>query len=191
MDVDRLPERRLAKLLDAIKAVGFAGANITYPFKQTGAPLSVVVRAEPVPGPTRIFVAINGQPEAPVRIDRYPRYYGGDQVCLQCPTCERSRRALYVIHGRLSCRVCAKLMYRYKRAPLCPASALRRATKLRRRLGGVLFGPPPPRPEWVRRDYYARWLVELSTWEAQALAALATTKGGDLCHDPKDRSSLS
>ena len=29
MDVDRLPERRLAKLLDAIKAAGFAGANIT------------------------------------------------------------------------------------------------------------------------------------------------------------------
>ena len=34
MDVDRLPERRLAKLLDAIKTAGFAGANITYPFKQ-------------------------------------------------------------------------------------------------------------------------------------------------------------
>jgi shikimate dehydrogenase len=34
MDVERLPERRLAKLLDAIKAAGFAGANITYPFKQ-------------------------------------------------------------------------------------------------------------------------------------------------------------
>jgi shikimate dehydrogenase len=34
MDVDRLPEQRLAKLLDAIKAAGFAGANITYPFKQ-------------------------------------------------------------------------------------------------------------------------------------------------------------
>lgn len=34
MDVDRLPERRLAKLLDALKATGFSGANITYPFKQ-------------------------------------------------------------------------------------------------------------------------------------------------------------
>ena len=34
MDVDRLPERRLAKLLDAAKATGFAGTNITYPFKQ-------------------------------------------------------------------------------------------------------------------------------------------------------------
>ncbi|HUL87780.1 MAG TPA: shikimate dehydrogenase [Pseudolabrys sp.] len=34
MDVDRLQERRLDKLLDAMKIAGFAGANITYPFKQ-------------------------------------------------------------------------------------------------------------------------------------------------------------
>jgi shikimate dehydrogenase len=34
MDVDRLPGRGLPQLLDAIKAAGFAGTNITYPFKQ-------------------------------------------------------------------------------------------------------------------------------------------------------------
>jgi shikimate dehydrogenase len=34
IDVDRMPERRLAHLIDAIKTAGFAGANITYPFKQ-------------------------------------------------------------------------------------------------------------------------------------------------------------
>jgi shikimate dehydrogenase len=34
MDADRLLERRLSKLLDAARAAGFAGANITYPFKQ-------------------------------------------------------------------------------------------------------------------------------------------------------------
>jgi shikimate dehydrogenase len=34
MDVDRLPERNLPQILAAIKAAGFAGANITYPFKQ-------------------------------------------------------------------------------------------------------------------------------------------------------------
>ncbi len=39
MDVDRLPERRLPRLLEAIKAAGFAGANITYPFKQDILPL--------------------------------------------------------------------------------------------------------------------------------------------------------
>jgi shikimate dehydrogenase len=34
IDVDVLPERRLPQLLDAIKIAGFAGANITYPFKR-------------------------------------------------------------------------------------------------------------------------------------------------------------
>jgi shikimate dehydrogenase len=39
MDADRLPNRRLAELLDSIKSAGFAGANITYPFKQDILPL--------------------------------------------------------------------------------------------------------------------------------------------------------
>jgi len=34
IDVDRMPERRLPQLLDAIKTAGFAGTNITFPFKQ-------------------------------------------------------------------------------------------------------------------------------------------------------------
>src|SRR5580693_5880251 len=34
MDADCLTGRRLPELLGAIKAAGFAGANITYPFKQ-------------------------------------------------------------------------------------------------------------------------------------------------------------
>lgn len=39
MDVDRLPGRRLPQLLDAMKMVGFTGANVTYPFKQEILPL--------------------------------------------------------------------------------------------------------------------------------------------------------
>jgi quinate/shikimate dehydrogenase (NAD+) len=34
IDADVLPGRRLPQLFESIKAVGFAGANITYPFKQ-------------------------------------------------------------------------------------------------------------------------------------------------------------
>jgi quinate/shikimate dehydrogenase (NAD+) len=34
MDVDQLPGRRLPQLLDAMKTAGFAGTNVTYPFKQ-------------------------------------------------------------------------------------------------------------------------------------------------------------
>ncbi len=34
MDVDRLPERRLAALLGAVKSAGFTGINVTFPFKR-------------------------------------------------------------------------------------------------------------------------------------------------------------
>lgn len=46
MDVDRLRERRLPQLIDAVKAAGFAGANITYPFKQAVIPLLDAVDQE-------------------------------------------------------------------------------------------------------------------------------------------------
>jgi shikimate dehydrogenase len=46
MDVDRLPGRRLPQLLDAVKAAGFAGVNVTYPFKQEIMPLLDAVDAE-------------------------------------------------------------------------------------------------------------------------------------------------
>jgi shikimate dehydrogenase len=39
LDVDRLPERRLPQLFDAIKTSGFVGANVTFPFKQEIMPL--------------------------------------------------------------------------------------------------------------------------------------------------------
>ena len=39
LDSDCLPGRRLPQLLEAIKAANFAGANVTYPFKQEIIPL--------------------------------------------------------------------------------------------------------------------------------------------------------
>ena len=46
MDVDRMPGRQLPQLLDAIKVAGFAGANVTYPFKQEIIPLLDAVDPE-------------------------------------------------------------------------------------------------------------------------------------------------
>ena len=46
MDVDRLPGRSLPQLLDAIKTAGFAGTNITFPFKQAIIPLLDAVDPE-------------------------------------------------------------------------------------------------------------------------------------------------
>jgi len=46
LDADRLAERRLPQLLGAVKTAGFAGANVTYPFKQDIIPLLDAVDAE-------------------------------------------------------------------------------------------------------------------------------------------------
>jgi shikimate dehydrogenase len=39
MDADRLNEKRLDRMLAAVKAAGFAGVNVTYPFKQDVIPM--------------------------------------------------------------------------------------------------------------------------------------------------------
>ena len=46
MDVDQLRGRRLSHLLDAMKTAGFAGTNVTYPFKQDILPLLDAVDPE-------------------------------------------------------------------------------------------------------------------------------------------------
>jgi shikimate dehydrogenase len=46
LDADRLAERRLPQLLGAVKTAGFAGVNITYPFKQDIIPLLDAVDPE-------------------------------------------------------------------------------------------------------------------------------------------------
>jgi len=46
LDTDRLVERRLPQLLSAVKTAGFAGMNVTYPFKQDIIPLLDAVDPE-------------------------------------------------------------------------------------------------------------------------------------------------
>ena len=46
LDADRLAERRLTQLLGAVKTAGFAGVNVTYPFKQDIIPLLDAVDPE-------------------------------------------------------------------------------------------------------------------------------------------------
>ena len=62
IDLDRMPGRRLPQLLDAIKAAGFAGANITYPFKQDIIPLldAVDPEAAQVGAVNTVAIALDG-----------------------------------------------------------------------------------------------------------------------------------
>jgi len=46
LDIDRLAEKRLPQLLAAVKAAGFAGTNVTFPFKQDVLPLLDAVDGE-------------------------------------------------------------------------------------------------------------------------------------------------
>jgi shikimate dehydrogenase len=63
IDVDRLPCQDLPRLLEAIKAVGFAGANVTYPFKQKILPLldSVDPEAAQVGAVNTVAIATDGR----------------------------------------------------------------------------------------------------------------------------------
>ena len=62
MDVDRMPGRQLPQLLDAIKVAGFAGANVTYPFKQEIIPLldAVDPEAAQVGAVNTVVIALDG-----------------------------------------------------------------------------------------------------------------------------------
>jgi shikimate dehydrogenase len=63
MDADLLPGRQLPQLLDAIKAAGFTGANITYPFKQDILPLldAVDPQAAQVGAVNTVAIAADGR----------------------------------------------------------------------------------------------------------------------------------
>jgi shikimate dehydrogenase len=63
MDADRLPGRQLPQLLDAIKIAGFAGANITYPFKQDIIPLldAIDPEAAQVGAINTVAIAVDGR----------------------------------------------------------------------------------------------------------------------------------
>ena len=62
IDVDRIPGRQLPQLLEAIKVAGFAGANVTYPFKQEIIPLldAVDPEAAQVGAVNTVVIALDG-----------------------------------------------------------------------------------------------------------------------------------
>ena len=63
LDADRLAERRLPQLLGAVKTAGFAGVNVTYPFKQDIIPLldAVDPEASEVGAVNTVSIAADGR----------------------------------------------------------------------------------------------------------------------------------
>jgi shikimate dehydrogenase len=75
MDVDRLGVRRLAPLLGAIKTAGFAGANITYPFKQEV--IALLDAMDPEAAQTGAVNTVAIAPDRTYRLPGGPVHVGG------------------------------------------------------------------------------------------------------------------
>jgi hypothetical protein len=136
------------------------------------APLDITVRAES----DRIMLSIDGAGEVPVRVEREAVYFGGLRPWLVCSICLARRRSLYIKDGCVGCRQCFGLCYRSRCEFWLSSPALRRAVKLRRRLGADVqpFAPLPPRPRYrTARNWYDNIVAEIHAHEAEALGMLA------------------
>jgi len=131
----------------------------------------------PRPREATVRVIVNGKPEVLDVVFEDRNFGGRGQPYFLCGTCARKCQHLYLYlrddlrdGRRLTCRRCA--------GPLTYASqhtrrrAINRARNLRRRLGAPanILAPLPPRPRYVRRDYWTRAVRKLAAAEA-ALAA--------------------
>ncbi len=117
---------------------------------------------------------VSGEEPQPAR-ERIPIVWGPwgavrERPAFLCPACGQRRLHLYLWRGRVACRGCAELTYQSRRER-ARDRALRRAQKLRARLGGdpSLDAPPLERPKRMWRRTYQRRLAALSAAEEQAL----------------------
>jgi len=84
--------------------------------------------------------------------------YGGQRPWWICPDCGRRCKLLYVVGGRLTCRLCGRLTYTTAQAPKWIRKC-RKANRLAVRAGWILGTPwPPPRPSG---RHWRTWVAEL------------------------------
>ncbi len=119
-------------------------------------------------------VQVRGEEARPIS-ETIPIVWGpwgavGERPAFLCPRCGDRRLHLYLWRGRVACRGCAELTYQSRRERERDR-AIRRAQKLRARLGGELSldAPPPERPKRMWRRTYERQLAALAAAEQRAL----------------------
>lgn len=91
-----------------------------------------------------------------IELDHTSCNFGGTRPWFLCPDCDRRMQVLYLMRGHWMCWRCTRLSYGSQvEKPLY--RLMRRAKKLRRRLGGPesLFLPFPWKPERMRWQTYA------------------------------------
>lgn len=97
--------------------------------------------------------------EEPVLLDTTPCHYGGHRVWFSCPGVRCGRRVA-ILHGAgryFACRICYRLAYASQRED-AGDRALRRAQRIRKRLGGSanMMMPFPTKPKGMRWRTYER-----------------------------------
>ncbi|MDF2235768.1 hypothetical protein P2H44_24710 [Albimonas sp. CAU 1670] len=110
-----------------------------------------------------------------VPVERTPCRFGGDRPWFRCPgvvngaPCGRRVAMLYAVGKWFLCRHCARSPYASQRE-VAMDRALRRANKLRRRLGGEpgLGAAIPRRPKGMWRRTYDRTVDEIHNLEDAA-----------------------
>lgn len=113
--------------------------------------------------------------EEPVRLDSTPCHFGGNRVWFRCPACGRRVAILYLPGRDFACRICYQLAYQSQRDPP-HLRALRRAQKIRERLGGTfnMLTPFPAKPRNMRSRTYGRLRAEHDRASMQSDAAIAS-----------------
>lgn len=107
-----------------------------------------------------------------VRLTWTVPHYGGRRPWFRCPACAGRVAKLYA-GERLACRNCAGLVYPSQNEDLYQRR-IRRARKIRRRLGGQprLVDPYPGKPKGMHWHTYNRLLQELEEAQIDALLLL-------------------
>jgi hypothetical protein len=120
---------------------------------------------------TIAFDVDDSRTEERVAVDRTPCNYG-TRAWWTCPACLRRCGVLYVVDGRLVCRLCGGLAYTSSQATEWVRRA-RKANHLLARVGLDIGAPwPPPRPRGRHRRTWERELEAAASVLASAAPAI-------------------
>ena len=105
--------------------------------------------------------------DEPVEVSWRPCRFGGARPFFACPRCSRAVIKLYGAGRYFLCRTCHDLAYA-SQAEREHDRALRRANRLRARLGGEMADSIPSRPKGMHRTSYERLVGQIELLEAAA-----------------------
>lgn len=123
----------------------------------------------------RVEIRIHGCTFGEVDLTWTPCNFGGSRVWWMCPRCVRRTAKVHIISGALACRRCADLSYGSQLEREI-ARGLRRARKIRERLGGRpgLVEPFPRKPKRMHWATYNGLREEVGLAEGAYLASVGT-----------------